>query len=518
MMLTTLLPKIEQRYAAAGTILGSLIPTLCLAADRLLADPAGAGPFGFSASSAAALTLIPILSGLGFYRLGRARARLLAVLRRRRRSEARLRHDACHDRLTGLANRFCLERDVEAMLAAGDGRPALLLIDLDRFKYVNDSLGHAAGDELLAAIAARLRAALTPGARVYRLGGDEFVVIVAGEPSPGKVEDICATIVALFAQPFALGSGRVSSGCSIGVSVREPSDRSVADLLKRADLALYEAKQMPGTAFRLFDATLAEAARQRAEIEQDLVRALATGEFYLEYQPIVAVENRAVCAFEALLRWAHPKHGTILPDRFLPAAERTGLLAALGDWVLRTACLEAARWPAPAGLAVNIAGARFKDRNFVRHVEACLAEAGLAPGRLTLEVTESIFAVDEAVIRDSLGALRRHGVRVALDGFGAASSSLSNLRTLPIDQLKIDRSLARAMTQDKRDADLVEIILKLGQAFGMATTVGGIESESQLDFIRARGASEAQGYLISAPVPAPAAGDLLARRQTRLSA
>ncbi|MFC3075593.1 putative bifunctional diguanylate cyclase/phosphodiesterase [Shinella pollutisoli] len=524
MMLTTLLPKIEQRYAVAGTIFGSFLPTICLAADTLLSEPSGASLFGLSAPTATALALMPVFFGVGFYQIGRSKAQLLAELYHRRRTEARLRHDACHDRLTGLANRFCLERDIQAVVdagaaqGAGDIWPALLLLDLDRFKYVNDSLGHGAGDELLAAIAARLLAALTPTARVYRLGGDEFVVTVADCPSPGKVEDVCRTICALFDEPFDLRSGRVSSGCSIGVTFMNASDASMSELLKRADFALYEAKEAPGSSFRFFDAALADEARMRAEIEHDLARAVAAGEFHLEYQPIVSVEDRTVHAFEALLRWMHPERGLIMPERFIPAAERTGLVLALGNWAVREACLAAARWPVPAGVAVNVVGDQFKDRDFVDYVKACLAEAGLAPERLTIEVTESIFSVDEAVIRDSLGELRRHGVRVALDDFGTGFSSINNLRALPIDQLKIDRSFARAMMENKRDADLVEIILKLGQTFGVTTTVEGIESEGQLDFVRARGACEAQGYLISEPLPAAAVAGFLTRGRTRLSA
>jgi EAL domain-containing protein (putative c-di-GMP-specific phosphodiesterase class I) len=230
------------------------------------------------------------------------------------------------------------------------------------------------------------------------------------------------------------------------------------------------------------------------------------------------VESRTVRAFEALLRWRHPEKGRIMPDVFIPAAEKTGLILPLGNWVVREACREAATWPAPAGVAINVVGDQFKDRAFVGYVKQCLAETGLAPGRLTVEVTESVFSVDETVIRESLSELRSHGVRVALDDFGIGFSSINNLRAFPIDQLKIDRSFARAMMESKRDADLVDIILKLGRTFQVTTTVEGIESEGQLDFIRQRGASEAQGYLISGPVGAPDVMRFLAQTEDRLSA
>ncbi|WP_306031779.1 putative bifunctional diguanylate cyclase/phosphodiesterase [Shinella zoogloeoides] len=520
MMLKTLLPRIEQRYALAGSVFGAFLPAICFAADQFLRDHNEASLFGFSTPTATALALMPVFFGVGFYQIGRSKAQLIEELGQRRQTERQLTHEAHHDRLTGLANRFCLERDIQAFMEAREGgsRPALLLLDLDRFKFVNDSLGHDAGDQLLAAIAERLKRALLSTARVYRLGGDEFVVTIAGRPSQGKIEDVCRTICQLFEEPFELKRNRVTSGCSIGVTFMEAEDVSMSELLKRADLALYAAKEAHACGFRFFDAALAADVQARAAIEHDLARAIRAGEFFLEYQPIVGVESRSVRGFEALLRWRHPEKGLIMPDVFIPAAEKTGLILPLGNWVVREACREAAKWPAPAGVAVNVFGDQFKNRAFVGYVKECLAEAGLAPGRLTVEVTESVFSVDETAIRESLKELRDHGVRVALDDFGIGFSSINNLRAFPIDQLKIDRSFARAMMESKRDADLVDIILKLGQTFQVTTTVEGIESESQFDFIRQRGAAEAQGYLISGPVAASDVMTFLVRPDSRLSA
>lgn len=520
MMLKTLLPRIEQRYALAGSIFGAFLPTICVAADQLLRDNAQASLFGFSTPTATALALMPVFFGVGFYQIGRSKAQLLDELSQRRQTELQLTHAAHHDRLTGLSNRFCLERDVQAIVEGREDRdrPALLLLDLDRFKFVNDSLGHDAGDQLLAAIGARLKRALAATARVYRLGGDEFVVTIAGRPSQGKIENVCRTICDLFEEPFELKHTRITSGCSIGVTFMEAGDTSMSELLKRADVALYEAKETHGSGFRFFDAALAADVQARAAIEHDLARAISANEFFLEYQPIVGVETRSVRAFEALLRWRHPEKGLIMPDVFIPAAEKTGLILPLGNWVVREACREAVNWPSPTGVAVNVVGDQFKDRAFVDYVKACLAETGLAAGRLTIEVTESVFSVDETVIRESLSELREHGVRVALDDFGIGFSSINNLRAFPIDQLKIDRSFARAMMESKRDADLVDIILKLGQTFQVTTTVEGIETESQLDFIHQRGASEAQGYLISGPVAAQDVAGFLTPAAKRLSA
>lgn len=519
MMLKTLMPRIEQRYALAGSVFGAFLPAICIAADQLLRDQAQESLFNFSAPTVTALALMPVFFGVGFFQIGRSKALLLAELCQRRQAEQQLTHDASHDRLTGLANRFCLERDIGAVLDGDDDmRPALLLLDLDRFKFVNDSLGHDAGDELLAAIAGRLQGALSATARVYRLGGDEFAAMIPGRPSKDEAEDVCRTICSLFEEPFEVMHNRVSSGCSIGVTFMEADDAAASELLKRADVALYAAKEAQRGGFRFFDAALAADELARAAIERDLARAIAADEFFLEYQPIVGVESRTVRSFEALLRWRHPQKGLIMPDLFIPAAERTGLILPLGKWMIREACREAAKWPTPAGVAVDVVDDQFKDRTFVDYVKTCLAETGLAPGRLTIEVRETAFSVDETAIRESLCALRSHGVRVALDDFGVGFSAIKNLRAFPIDQLKIDKSFAQAMMESKRDADLVDIILKLGQTFQMTTTVEGIESEKQLDFIRQRGASEAQGRLISGPVAATEVMRFLVRTGDRLSA
>lgn len=519
-MFKTLSPGIERRYALAGSVFGAFLPTICLVADHVTRTEMQESLFNLSAPTATALALMPVFFGVGFYQIGRSKAQLMRELNQRRQTERLLAHEAHHDRLTGLSNRSCLERDILALVeASGKGaHAALLLLDLDRFKFVNDSLGHDAGDLLLATIAGRLTHVLSPAARVYRLGGDEFVVTIPGSPSQGKIEDVCRTICRLFDMPMDLKGKRVTSGCSIGVALIADGSSTAAELLKRADAALYQAKAIPGNSYRFFDAALAADIAAGAAIERDLARAIDAEEFFLEYQPIVGVESGSVRAFEALLRWRHPRKGITVPDDFIPAAEKTGLILPLGNWVMREACRQASGWPAPTGVVVNVATAQFRDRAFVDHVMHCLTETGLAPGRLTVEVTESVFSTDDMAVREGLRALRAHGVRVALDDFGLGFSSINNLRTFPIDQLTVDRSFARAMMENKREADLVDIILKLGQAFQVTTTVKGIESEEQLDFIRQRGASEAQGYLISAPVPASEVPAILARPKSRLSA
>jgi diguanylate cyclase (GGDEF)-like protein len=517
MMLKAFLPKSEQRYAAAGTVIGALFPAICIVYDRLNTDVAGVS--GMSTATATAAVLVPLICGALFFQGARARSRLVRELELRRKTELDLSCVVHTDQLTGIPNRAALEGDLRERLSAGSataGHTALLMLDLDRFKFVNDSMGHDAGDQLLVALGQRLTQAMSGIATVYRLGGDEFVILVAGTPSDGKVDDICVTIKSIFADSFQLSAGQFWTGGSIGVAYAEPNDTSISAVLKRADLALYKAKEIAGNSHVVYETEMAVEATRQGEIEYDLSRALAAGEFFLEYQPIVGIESRAVRAFEALIRWRHPEKGIIPPDHFISAAEKTGLILPIGNWVLRTACLEAARWPAPTGVAVNVAGDQFKDRAFVPHVKACLAEAGLAPGRLTIEVTESIFYVDADIISASLTELRAHGVRIALDDFGIGFSSINNLRRFPLDQLKVDRSFTKSMLGNQRDAEIVDIILQLGNTFQVSTTIEGIETEGQMEFVRALGASEAQGFLISRPVSAEGAIAILQREPEKL--
>ncbi|MDQ0320959.1 diguanylate cyclase (GGDEF)-like protein [Pararhizobium capsulatum DSM 1112] len=492
----------ELRNAIVGMVAGALLPTALLYGHGIF----GGGSFlSFGATALFSAIVLPLMSGALIFQWSRSRARLVEELERRRETEQQLSRAVHTDQLTGVANRFALERDMNMQSPETDGENgygALLLLDLDRFKFVNDTMGHDAGDQLLITLSRRLTGTLNGIAGVYRLGGDEFVVLISGAPSEGKVQDIISAVEALFTEPFELDAGKFWTCASIGVALAQDSDGSMTELLKQADLALYKAKEIPGNSHVYYSLEMAQEACRKLEIEHDLSRALAAGEFFLQYQPIVGVESRAVRSFEALIRWHHPQKGIIQPDVFIGAAEKTGMILPIGNWVMRTACQEASHWPSPTGVAVNVAGDQFKDRSFVPYVKQCLADAGLAPGRLTIEVTESIFSVDAAVICESLAELRSHGVRIALDDFGVGFSSINNLRRFPLDQLKVDRSFTRAMLANSRDAELVDIILQLGNTFQVSTTIEGIETEGQMEFVRALGASEAQGFLISRPVGA----------------
>lgn len=503
----------EPRNVLIGMGAGVLLPTSLLAAHGMMGSDM---PLTFATAALLSSVALSLTSGAFIFQWSRSRTRLLAELERGRATEEKLSRAVYTDQLTGIANRFALERDLDDRQASGlTGCGALLLLDLDRFKFVNDTMGHDVGDQLLVALARRLTATLSGMANIYRLGGDEFVVVISGNPSKGKIHDVVGVIEKLFSEPFDIETGAFWSCVSIGVANAEDCDGSMSELLKQADLALYKAKETPGNSHVYYTAEMAAEACHKLELEHDLSRALAAGEFFLEYQPIVGVESRAVRSFEALIRWRHPLKGIIQPDLFISAAEKTGMILPIGNWVMRAACLEASRWPSPTGIAVNVAGDQFKDRAFVPYVKQCLDDAGLAPGRLTIEVTEAIFSVDAAIICDSLAELRAHGVRIALDDFGIGFSSINNLRRFPLDQLKVDRSFTRQMLANRRDAELVDIILKLGQTFQVSTTIEGIETEGQLEFARSLGVAEAQGFLISRPVSAADVMGILERETSR---
>nr|WP_316655027.1 bifunctional diguanylate cyclase/phosphodiesterase [uncultured Gellertiella sp.] len=501
MTLNAFLPGNPGRFALGCSALAMMVPTALALRDGILNNgAAGCGP---GSAVLASLAIMPLaIGGLG-YGWRRAELRVQALRERMAVRETTLMDEARHDPLTGLHNRLALKEDVEAILARPElPQQALLLLDLDRFKFVNDTLGHDAGDELLVALARRLEGLLRDGDRLYRLGGDEFVILMDDPDSHYDIDMFCFRVEMDVSRPYNLAKGRVGAGVSIGIAFLRVGDEGLADSLKRADLALYKAKETAGSAHVFFTEMLAAQSLLKIELERDLAKALADEEFFLEYQPIVGVETGAIRSFEALVRWNHPEKGMLPPQTFIPLAERSGVIVPLGRWVMRAACLEAAKWPSPTGVAVNVAGDQFKDRSFVDFVQTCLREARLAPGRLTIEVTESLFTIDIESLSESLAALRALGVRIALDDFGTGFSSISHLKNFPLDQLKIDRSFARAMLADRRDGELVDLIARLGDTFNVSTTIEGIETEGQMDFVRGLGLSEAQGFLFARPMPA----------------
>jgi diguanylate cyclase (GGDEF)-like protein len=423
-----------------------------------------------------------------------------------RRAEAKIAHMAMHDALTDLPNRFLLRKRLDRAVTGmrqGDGQLALLMLDLDRFKEVNDTLGHAVGDELLKAATERLRDCVRDTDTIGRLGGDEFTILARVSEGATEAAALAKRINATIAAPFDLGGHQLTIGTSIGIAL-SPEDSSDPDeLLKKADLALYRTKSEGRGAYRFFAPEMDQRMQARRELERDLRRALAGGQFELHYQPLVNLERDEVCGFEALLRWNHPERGKVGPLEFIPLAEETGLIVPIGEWVLRQACADAARWPEHLKVAVNVSPVQFKNGNFLELVTGVLARTGILPDRLEVEITESAVLEDGDGAFGTLNRLHELGVKIALDDFGTGYSSFSNLRKFPFDKIKIDRSFVKDLSHANVDAvAIVRSVAQLGATLGMATAAEGVETEEQLEQVRAEGCTEIQGFYICEPSPA----------------
>ena len=467
MMLRALLPGIAQRYAFAGLALGSSLPIFGLIVE-FFSQRNQPFELRFDEPFHVLIFMIPLLMAVIFHRFGSGQAELLLRLGAGEVIERELLYLSLHDRLTGLPNRSALEREIERFSYArerGRLRPGFLLLDLDKFKHVNDTLGHDAGDELLQLFAARITSAVGPQARIFRLGGDEFVVTVAGSPSDSDLERLCRSIEFRAAEPFELRAGRAVVGVSIGIAYFEGDDLTMPDVMKRADLALYAAKDMAGSAHVFHDVALAHHVQDRMRTEQEIASGLLREEFFVEYQPVVSALTREVVSFEALVRWRHPFRGVLGPEHFIGIAERSGHMLALGRFVLGCAISDAGRWPEAIGIAVNVSGDEFRDPRFVHHVRTMLDIHCVQPHRLTIEITEAAFTIDMSIIHKGLCDLRALGVKVAIDDFGMGFSSINHLRQFPIDRLKVDRSFTRAMLDGGRDNRTCRDHAASGQGF-----------------------------------------------------
>ena len=428
-----------------------------------------------------------------------------------RRIEERIRHLARHDALTDLPNRAHFREEMqklEAHIKRGE-TVAVLVLDLDHFKAVNDTFGHAAGDEVLVTVGQRLRQAARDTDVVARLGGDEFAVLVHTLDSPRDAAVIAERMVKSVAEPMQAGGHQVMIGTSIGIAMAPGDGEDAETLLKNADTALYRAKSEGRGNYHFFEKGMDEALQHRRMLEQGLKVALARGEFRLVYQPLIDLKANRICCLEALLRWDHPERGLIPPLEFIPVAEETGVITAIGEWVLREACKAAAAWPEHVRIAVNLSPVQFKNRGLVDHVVAALREAKLAPSRLELEITESLLLADTDLTLQTLHRLRALGVRISMDDFGTGYSSLSYLRSFPFDKIKIDRSFMQGLTPQEDSVAIIKAVIGLGRSLGMSTTAEGIETEAQLAVIREQGCTEAQGYLFSPPLPASGVDALL---------
>ena len=431
-------------------------------------------------------------------------------LTERRRSEAEITRLAMFDGLTGLANRAHMRQSLDKTLAQTPNafRPvALFLLDLDRFKQVNDTLGHQAGDALLKQVAQRLQRGVGDAGLVGRLGGDEFQVLLPGMDNRDSLAILARDLIKSISQPYFIQGASISIGGSIGIALAlKPGDDSET-LTRNADLALYAAKGDGRGVHRFYSPEMLAGAQTRQQLEDDLRNAIAIGGFHLTYQPVVSTANAKIVGYEALVRWDHPTRGPVSPAEFIPVAEECGLIGAIGEWVLRTACLEAASWPRGDGgdirVAVNVSPIQFADPQLPALVASALARSGLAPARLELEITEGVF-LDEKTSSDAMfKALKGLGVRMALDDFGTGYSSLGYLRTAPFDKIKIDQSFVKGAAQPgNRNAAIIKAIVTLADTLDMETTAEGVEIEDEIELVRRLGCSHIQGYIYGKPARA----------------
>jgi len=431
----------------------------------------------------------------------------------RRRAEAKIAHLARHDMLTNLPNRVLFRELLEnAFERIQPGRGfAVHCLDLDHFKTVNDTLGHPIGDELLKLVATRLSEAVAPTDFIARIGGDEFAVIQTDVRRPEQCSQLASRIVETISRPYDIDGRHIVIGTSIGIAIA-PSDGTNPDLLlKNADMALYLAKGDGRGTHRFFEREMDKRLQSRRALELDLRKAIANGEFEVYYQPILYLQTGKVSGFEALVRWIHPERGMISPADFIPLAEETGLILPLGEWVLRTACSQAAKWSQPVGVAVNLSAMQFKGRNIVQLVLNALATSGLPANRLDLEITESILLQDEAHVLSLLHQLREIGTQISMDDFGTGYSSLAYLRNFPFDKIKIDRSFVREMLVRKDCQAIIRAVVGLARSLGITTIIEGIETKEQLETAKLEGCDEGQGFLFSKPMPEREIAEFLAK-------
>jgi len=438
----------------------------------------------------------------------------------RRKAEARIAFMAHHDGLTNLPNRELYQDRLREALERSESantRVAVLCVDLDLFKNVNDSFGHPVGDRLLRLVADRLRSQVRGNNLVARLGGDEFAVILASDVSPNEASDFSSRLIKTLSACYEIDGIEVVIGASIGIALSPGDGESTEELMRNADMALYRAKSDGGGVHRFFEREMDRQAQKRRDMELDLRRAFTNGEFELHYQPLVDIAADRISGFESLLRWRHPEKGMISPADFIPVAEDIGLIVSLGEWVLREACAEAAKWPADVKVAVNLSPVQFRSRNLVQVVISALANSGLSPTRLELEITESLFLAETEANLAILHQLRELGVSISMDDFGTGYSSLSYLRSFPFDKIKIDRSFVKDLAQRPDCVAIVRAISGLGRSLNITTTAEGVETMDQLDWLRAEGCNEVQGFLFSPAQPAVEVARLLSKFGARAS-
>ncbi|MGH6643600.1 MAG: EAL domain-containing protein, partial [Bradyrhizobium sp.] len=418
-----------------------------------------------------------------------------------RQSEVKIEYMAHHDALTELANRVLLNARLEHTL----GREEMVAVhhlDLDQFKAVNDTFGHHAGDKLLKIVAERLCTLVRETDTIGRMGGDEFVIVQGPIADPADATSLAQRVIKLLSEPYDIDGHQAVIGASIGISVG-PGDGSSPDkLLRNADLALYRAKGDGRGTFRFFEPVMDLQMQTRRVMEQDLRKALPSGEFELHYQPVVNLASNEISGFEALIRWNHPTKGLISPAAFIPLAEEIGFIVPMGEWVIRQACATAAQWPDNLHIAINISAVQFRNPGLMQVITGALAASGLQPSRLEIEITETVLLHNKETTLAVLHQLRALGIRIAMDDFGTGYSSLTYLQSFPFDKIKIDRSFVKDITENSGSLNIVRAVAALANGMGMTATAEGVETKEQLERIASEGCTEMQGFLFSKPLPA----------------
>jgi diguanylate cyclase (GGDEF)-like protein/PAS domain S-box-containing protein len=458
----------------------------------------------------------PQLDDQGQFLGYRGSAKDITAVRESQRDASRM---AQFDSLTGLANRHRMSKRLTAILTAYKAAKrscALMMLDLDRFKQVNDTLGHPAGDDLLKQVAQRLERIVGNQGEIGRLGGDEFQVILPDVDDRGRLGELASRIIQMVSQPYSLSGARAIIGTSVGIAIAPYDGIEPEELVSAADLALYAAKGGGRGQYRFYASDLKDGAKLRRQIEEDLRDALQQDQLELHYQPIVKVSDHVVSGFEALLRWNHPDRGWISPAEFIPVAEETNLIVQLGEWVIRRACRDAANWPDNLRVAVNVSAMQFAGEDLPRVVRTALQANRIHPSRLELEITESVFMGDPQGTKRMFNALKKIGVRLALDDFGTGYSSLSYLSTSPFDKIKIDQSFVRGATEDdNNNAAIITAIVTLAEALKMETVAEGVEAMDELELVGMCRASHIQGFIFSRAITAEEVNDRLARNELK---
>lgn len=424
---------------------------------------------------------------------------------------------ARYDTLTGLPNRMMVTEALgEAMRYADQWRTrcAFLMIDLDRFKAVNDTLGHLVGDQLLARVSERLKSIMTDNELVGRLGGDEFAIVIRDATDQSRVERVATEVIELLSRPYDVDHHTLYIGASVGSAIGPRDGSTVETIMRNADLALYRSKEEGGGTHHGYEPTLHQQAEERRKLEFSLRRALEKGEMVLNYQPVVDAKDESIVSFEALLRWNSQEHGFVSPVKFIPLAEDTRLIVPIGEWVLREACQEAVKWPGGVKVAVNVSGEQLLDPGFIASVVGALSSSGLPAQRLEIEVTESIFVRDASTARAALEQIMALGCGVALDDFGTGYSSLAYIRNLRFSTIKVDRSFVQGAAKGNIESlAIIRAVVAMAESLEMSTTAEGVETEQELELIRQLGCRKIQGYYFGRPMPAEEAQNLFAERR-----